>query len=305
MASGSGHGTLPGCILWIVLRLPAPGPKIVGTVLGRSFPPPMNPLSRRRAVELDGLRGFFYAGASEHLLERATEWIGDEEIQADQVLRSGRVFRCGEWAVKRYPISRRLRDRAGQPVAIQTAERHFQILPVRSPRPQIALTQTRGPHRGRGLLVAEFIDGPCLYECLESHPAACEAFPSFLADLHRRRLLDRDFHLRDCLWAGDEWALIDLNAVRHGLRSLLVGPVIRRHWIAILFWLELHPVARELFDEWSRILPWPGNRERLWRSAVIGAKANLRTYVDRQGSGPSGLRFGPEQVAGGFSAEES
>jgi hypothetical protein len=174
-----------------------------------------------RAFRRDGLTGLAWGEVPEELARAFPEWLARGAPEGEVRL-SAAVFRAGGFAVKRFPAPS-VFGWVREPRALRSARRHFACLPVASPRPLVALAESR---RSPSLLVREFLEGRVLAELWGRDEASERALPGFLADLRRLAMQHGDLHPGNLLWTGERWVLLDVDGLRHGLhlrRRVLLG----------------------------------------------------------------------------------
>jgi len=216
-------------------------------------------------VVVEGLRGFRYQELPEALLLEAAEWLRRGFVPDAEEIRPGRVYRAADYVVKIYGPGHSLKDRFRPSPAVRSARWHGRALPVRTPRPFLALEQRSGRRLLVSLLLMENVPGVRLYEVWEQEPEAVRALPRFLAHMHHHRVYHGDFHLDNLLWNRQEWVLIDLDGLRSPRRVLLKRPLIERQWAKIHFSLGGSPAVRELFGDYMRDARWRWSQEGTWR----------------------------------------
>ena len=194
----------------------------------------------REPLSIDAARGFAYAPLGQELRRDLALWITAGEVPGSEVVRAGRLFRTGELAIKFF--GRRstwpLRDLLPVSPAIRFAELAHSITAVATPEVLVALDLRQGGVRRRSLVAYRWVKGESLERLWASAPEAVAAFPRFLAAMHAARVFHGDFHLHQTLWDGEGWTLIDLDGLRHPLRTLPVRRLAVEHWAQVLFGLE-------------------------------------------------------------------
>lgn len=189
-------------------------------------------------------RGFAYGGAPTELRDRAVAWLERGEERDDESIKPGRVWRSGPYAIKRFAPEAMVRLGLRASRARRNAQWHARLAPIRSPRPWIALD-----HRsGASLLVSEFVEGTFLAPLIALGGAPVAAFSAFLASMHRRGIFHGDFHLLNAIWNGSEWVLLDLEGLRHPLRSLRRRALAAEDWARVNTSLRGAPQVREAFE---------------------------------------------------------
>jgi len=217
--------------------------------------------------EVGGARGLRYVELSTVAQEKLAEWLRIGAVVEGEELKPGRVYRWEEWIVKLFASGGTLRDFLRPSPAVRCARRHATLQAIGTPRPIATLEQPRG----RSLMVMERIDGPFLHEAIErGEDAALDAFPAFMADMHQRRVFHGDLHPYQMVWGGARWFLLDLDGLRHRLRTLWVRPLIEAQWARLYYSLEHSKLVPELFRRylslahpgWDPVVVWKRVLER-------------------------------------------
>lgn len=183
-----------------------------------------------------GATGERYGELPPGLAEALPLWIRTGTVPEAEALKPGSVFKWGAQVVKFFPPPHLWR-RMGRSKARISAERHFELLPLRTPRPVLALERV-GPERRGSLLVAEYVAGSLLMDLWQRDEAAMAALVPFLVELRRRRIIHGDLHPRNLLWDGREWVLLDLAAVRHRLHRVFASRRESAQWVSLLHFLR-------------------------------------------------------------------
>jgi hypothetical protein len=220
----------------------------------------------------EGLRGRVFGPLDERLAAALAGWLEREIPGAERL--SASAFRCEAWTVKRFPapsVFGWLRP----PRALRSAWRHFDCLPVPSPRPLVALARNR---RGPSLLVREFVSGRTLTEVWGRDEAAERALPDFLAALRRLPLQHGDLHPGNLLWTGTGWVLLDVDGLRHGLHRR--ARVLAGQWLCLLGRLGTDGRAERLFRRTQALAP--GLDPTSWED-VVRTLAQRRSPTDPRG----------------------
>ncbi|MSR61440.1 MAG: hypothetical protein EXS08_03185 [Planctomycetes bacterium] len=161
------------------------------------------------------LRGRVYAPLPRALAEAVPRWFAALAVPEGVALKAPEVQRVGGVVVKLF-LQPSLFGWLRAPRAVRSAERHFWCLPLRSPRPWIAVGR---PFARASLLVREHVEGVLLRELAAPDARAEAGLATFLADMERHGVLHGDLHPRNLLWTGDEWVLLDVDGLRHGLHD--------------------------------------------------------------------------------------
>ena len=233
----------------------------------------------REPFAVGAMRGFRYATLDADLLRRLPSWIESGRVPEGEEVRAGRLYRFERAMLKFYVPGIRLRDRFRPATALRVADLHERLKPVLTPQPILAL---EGPiaRRGRSsLLIYEYVDGAHLTDLWTEDAAAVQAIPGFVATMHRQRIYHGDFHLHNMLWDGASWILIDVEGIRHPLRTLLPRRLAIGDWSRVTYALAYHCGAGEdevgrLFAEYAARLPLPRS-EAGWELVRRRARQNL------------------------------
>lgn len=248
---------------------PAPagaGPRDGGRAPGRAF-------ADERGAAL--VRGVAWGGVEPALREELDAWLRGGPPPEGTPLKPGRVLRRGAIVLKLYPPPIRLRDRVRRAPALRVASQWERLLPIPSPAPRLAAALVRGGPR-RSVLASDFVEGRSFERLFPHDAAAVAAFPSFLAELHRRGVVHADFHLHNALWDGARWLLLDLDGVTHALRRLRARSFLLTQWARIWLGVDrsegLFPLFERFVAEaglgWDPAAAWERVRERAsaWRA---------------------------------------
>lgn len=197
---------------------------------------------RGRAWRAARTRGRVYAALAPELAASAPHWLATLAVPEGSVLKPPDVHRVGALVVKFF-TQPSLLGWLRPPRAVRSAERYFWCLPLRSPRPLLALGRR---FEARSLLVREYVAGELLRDIWDGtewrRDARVEdALAAFLAEMERHGVIHGDLHPRNLLWNGAEWVLLDVDGLRHGL----------------------HDPTRVLTGQWARFALHLGDEERV------------------------------------------
>ena len=233
----------------------------------------------RERIEIGGARGLRYDTVPGELLDSLPHFLDGLPAANAETLKIGSVWRVGDACVKRFEPRRELKDWLRASPALRSAELHFALAPVRTPRPIVALERRGG--RGGSLLVAEFVRGSFLQRSWDSSAAARARLPLFFADLNARGYFHGDLHARNLLWNGDAWVLIDLEGVRPRAHGWLLRRRIEDQWSRLVCALEPRDGLRESFESYldAMQLAWP--RDRTWNRIERRARAIAPKWAPR------------------------
>ncbi len=227
--------------------------------------------------------------ADRALEQLALKWFQSGPGREDVVLKPDRVWRHGPHAIKRF--DRELLVQLGLRCsrASRSARLHVELAPIVTPRPQV-LVEARS---GASLLVSEFVEGRFLDLLWNAGGPAVEAFPHFMALMHRAPRLHGDFHLRNVLWDGSNWVLMDLDGLRGAQHRLRRRSLILRHWARVHFSLRGAQGLRQSFAtylnaaelDWEPASTW---KKILGQSESMAKARGIDTgFVARDGMDPA------------------
>ncbi len=246
----------------------------------------------RRQVRVAGARGVAFGELAPALVALLERWAATGAPTGLSSLKKERVLRGGGLVFKRYPRPSLLGRLARRPPAVRAAELGLRLLPLRSPRPLLALA---GLGRAReGLLVSEFLHGRLLREAWPEDAAARRALPAFLAALHARRVLHGDLHPRNLVWSEGAWALLDVVAVRHGLHRVHTARLALGQWARLLLYLGDEHGLESAFREYTRLSGALFRDASRWEHVVRETRRMLRAR-DRPPPRPSRHLLPPEE----------
>lgn len=193
----------------------------------------------RRPIRVGEARGYAWGDIPRDVMGRLPAWLAERRVPEGEDLKAGRVFRYGSWAVKFTPPQSGWRRWMRRGPAFRSAFANEALAPIPTPRPLLALEWPAEGGGRHGLLVSQFVDGRFIEEVWRQSSAAMEAFVAFLADMHARRVFHGDFHWHNAIWDGERWYLIDLESLRHPLRTLFPRRLVIDQWARIDFCLAL------------------------------------------------------------------
>ncbi len=237
---------------------------------------------RREPIEIAGARGFAYDDVPGVVRDHVGEWLRAGTVLGAEVIRDRRLFRLEDLAVKLFGPARRnpFRDRLGVSAAVRFADLARRITAVATPQPVVALDLSANGARVRSVVCYGWIPGTTLDRIWGEDEAATRAFPAFMARMHRARVFHGDFHVHQVLWDGAQWFLIDLEGIRHPLRTLPVKRLATEHWGRVLFGLEVHRSvpADDLHDAFREYVAGDGVLgEAAWPRVCARAQELLAT----------------------------
>lgn len=247
-------------------------------------------MAHRTPVRIGEARGFAWGPLAPEVEGRAEAWLAGE-VEGGDELKPGRVWRVDDLLVKRYPAPKGVARFRRSP-ALRAGDLHEVLKPLRTPFSVLAV-------EGRdqtGLLVCEFIEGRYLSRLWEDDPEGRAAFPAFMAQMHRQRVFHGDLNIRNMLWDGEEWVLIDLDGIVHGPRKLARKRLVTAQWARILGTGRMRPGSRELFDAYMHLTDNGWDPEPLWESIERQAAKFVATWDEQRASKlAAGLPVEPPQ----------
>ena len=226
-----------------------------------------------RPIQIGTARGLAYGEVDEALRARVASWIEAGEVPDGEVIKPGRVYRSGEHLVKFLPRTGQLRDRLRKSVAFKAARLHRELLPIRTPEPRLALQTPE-----LGLLVTEFVEGRFIEFIWRTDALAMERLVDFMLEMHSRRVFHGDFHFHNMIWTGEEWCLIDLESLRHPLRTLFPERLIIDQWARLHFCLALAPEFEATFRLYVERSDLGWNADEAWARIVARAERFLEIW---------------------------
>lgn len=202
--------------------------------------------------------------ADSELCARLAQWA-EEGPDAECVeYKRGRVWRWRDVVVKRYCDGWLTRTGLRAPTAWRVARLGLALPDGAAARPLATLRWSRAI----SLLAAEFVPGRTMLDAWRSDAACVDALPLFMARLHDAGAFHGDLHPGNLLWTGARWVLLDLESLRHPLRTL------RRRALAVDQWARLHYRLHEdlqvkaAFEEYLRIRAVPWDSDVAWREVL-------------------------------------
>jgi len=233
----------------------------------------------RTPLRFDGAEGWATRPLTDELVDALAAWAERGDLSAARPVKPGRVWRVGDVAIKRFDPRHGPIERLRPSPARRSAALHARIAPVRSPAP-VAVLERGG--RGESLLASEFVEGGFLHELWESDPAALAALPAFMAGMHGAHVFHGDLHAGNMIWDGKDWFLIDLDGLRHPLRTLFPRQLILDHWGRLWFGVGRRPGMRPLFESYLDRMDLGWDRDDAWRA------------VEREAQRVKVIRLGPD-----------
>jgi hypothetical protein len=203
------------------------------------------------------LTGRAFAALAPELEARVEGWWRARAVPEGEVLKAPDVFRLGALVIKFFPQASLL-GWIRPARALRSAERYFWCLPLRSPRPLLAVAKR---FARPSLLVREHLEGASLREVWLHDARAEAALAPFLAAMERHGVVHGDLHPQNLLWDGKEWVLLDVDGLRHGLhdaRRALCG-----QWARLALYLADEGRVRALFERARPRLAWGEVEARL------------------------------------------
>lgn len=208
------------------------------------------------------------------------------EVHGAQVHKPGRVWRLGDWALKRWPAPKSFARRLGRSRAQHCAELALRIGPALTPQPLLAVELRPFGLTGASALAVTFVEGRWLHRLQPDDAAARAAMPSFIANLHRRGVAHGDLNARNALWDGERWQLIDLDGAR--LVERVDSELVLEQWARLLGALRLQSGAREMFAAYARVASQPIDVGRDWPRVERRARSFMEQWDRRLAAGVRG-----------------
>jgi hypothetical protein len=175
--------------------------------------------------------GFRFDELPEEIEQGLSSWVAQGRVVQGEELKPGKVWRVGEWAVKYFEPRRSAWEFWRADPALRCAEAAFEIAPIKTPRPLLAVCErSRARGRAGSWLAVRFVAGQHFTSAMRSDPASRAALPAFLACMHRHRILHGDLAGRNLLWDGHDWWVIDLEGLRGPLHRLRARSIFVTQW---------------------------------------------------------------------------
>jgi hypothetical protein len=242
---------------------------------------------RGESFRHDSWRGRSYPPWSEEFRSKLNGWL--ENPTGGVPLKPGVVWRFDNCVVKRFPARTGLSRLWRNPEALAVADRFRKILPVPSPRPWLALAHPDG----RGILISDFIEGRIFKELWEHGGPPMEAFPAFMALMHKHGVFHGDPNCRNMIWTGDHWVLLDLGGLRTGLHLLRPRYQMRRQWGQLYAFRRNSPIIQDLFLRYYELM-YPGVPvEKGWQEILSYLETLPEDWQSRRKTAP-GKAKGPK-----------
>jgi len=214
-------------------------PATVSSAAGPQFPEDGS-FGPGRSERVPGGTVTRYATLAPELAGALARWLAEGAVREGTPLKPPFVHRLGGLIVKLFPPPS-VFGLFRKPRSQRSAERYFDCLPVRTPRPLAAFAGGIG---SASLLVREYVAGALLAEVWAEDERADEDLALFLARMNRQGLFHGDLHPRNLLWSG-EWVLLDPDGLRHGLHDW--KRVLEGQWARFLVHLEGRERVERLF----------------------------------------------------------
>ncbi len=233
--------------------------------------------SRGVPWECGGARGVRFGELPPDIARALPRWIAAARVDDGVELKPGRVWRVGEWTIKRFePDGFADRWLRASP-AVRSARLCARIAPVRTPWPLFAL-QDRPLGWTSAWLATEYVAGEHLHEALRSSPAAADALPDFMAEMHRHGVLHGDLNVWNLLWSGSEWVLIDLDGIRGPLHRFRRRAIADEQWVRLAGTLRDVEFAKPLFEKYLERMNESAQSTGRWSRIERRARAQASRY---------------------------
>jgi hypothetical protein len=184
------------------------------------------------------------------------------------------VWRLGDAVVKRFDPRRGLARRLRSAPALSCARSCARIAPLRTPRPWLAFVA----EDDTSWLVTEFVAGKHLHAAFASDPAAADALPAFMAEMHRHGVIHGDLNVWNLLWDGHAWVLIDLEGLRGPLHRLRARAIGDDQWVRFGAAIRDLPRIAELFGRYLALLGEQHTQSARWPPIERRASELVRHY---------------------------
>ena len=210
----------------------------------------------------DGMRYGELTPAQDELFRT---WVEKGHARPWKELKEG-VFLAGELVAKFFPAPSNVRGMLRESTAARAAKLARWIDPIPTPRPVLAVAGV-GPEESGSLWVSEYIPGPSFESAWDADPAAREALPAFLAEMHERGIYHGDLHPGNLIWNDGRLVLIDVTALRRGLHLLFARKLADAQWARLLLYLGDVEALRACYSTYADLRGWE-SAEAGWRRVV-------------------------------------
>jgi hypothetical protein len=246
-----------------------------------------------RSFRIGPLRATAFAELETGLEQRARDWLERGPGPQDELLKRGRVWRHGKYAVKLFPARASVALGLRRSAARLNADLHERLFPVRTPEPYLVLES----RAGSSLLVFEFIEGRFLTTLWDEGGPAVAAFPHFMALMHQNRVFHGDFHLYNVIWNGSDWLLLDLEGLRHALRRTRPRRLSMNQWGRVHLGLHGPRGLKQAFSTYVKAAGLAWDVEREWPKIVaLSAQMAVERGLDPAYTLRDGLDPVPERL---------
>ena len=240
----------------------------------------MNPASDKKApgergepIRVGSARGRLFRPLESELLNQLEVWMRSKDVPDGEAIKPGRVYRRGDLLLKFIPRRDRLRDRLRTNTALRAARLHYSLVPIRTPAPYLALEGDEVD-----VLVSEFIEGQFVEYLWKTDEVAMEALVVFMDQMRRQHVFHGDFHFHNMIWNGEHWYLIDLESLRHRLRTLLPRRLIIDQCARLSFCLALAPDLERHFKRYLEVSGLTWDASIAWSEVESRAQKFLRIW---------------------------
>ena len=236
---------------------------------------------RGKPFGIGSASGRAFAELGDDVPAQLLSWLEAGTVADGEAIKPGRVYARGDWIIKIFAAGQRWRDRLRPSPALRCARAHAGLDAVRTPRPIATLEFPNG----RSLVVIERIDGRTL-DAVVADPEAqdgVEAFVHMMVAMHRARVFHGDLHPDQVLWDGKDWFLLDLDGLRHPLRSLNRRGVIELQWARLC--RSIHPEQlHSVFLRYLEQAGWGWDPVEAWQR-ILARAAQLHRIAERSTNG--------------------
>ncbi len=232
----------------------------------------------QQPIQIGPAKGFLFDSQNEPLFEQCVAGmeacICPEELGAELIFdhEVRRGYRLGDRLIKYYG-SGHSRDLLRPSPALRAALSYEKLLPIRSPKPELAVEIRTGLSLQRSLIICEFVEGPLLGEAWGKLPEVEPTLGPFLAKMHDSNIYHGVMKWDHLIWNRDDWVVIDTESLRHSLRKLRPRSLAERQWASLAMDLGVSDSLRTAFESYvdARGLRW--NRAATWDRIVARSQA--------------------------------